>query len=103
MRVFAKKAFEFTRRELKDGMMVVAEKATTLPLSFKDLPDWVTSDPMFDWARSDGDIEIIQNQADEKSAELGATSKGKKIKELLGDSSGNTTDGQGVPDSPPLA
>lgn len=80
MRVFAKKAFEFTKRELKDGMMVVAEKATTIPLAFKDLPDWVESDPLFGWARKDGDLEIIQSKADEKSVELGATTKGNKVK-----------------------
>ncbi|HWQ41316.1 MAG TPA: hypothetical protein VN456_04695 [Desulfosporosinus sp.] len=80
MRVFAKKAFEFSRRELKDGMMVVAENATTIPLAFVDLPDWVETDPMFEWARADEDIEIIQSKADEKSAELGATTKGNKVK-----------------------
>jgi hypothetical protein len=80
MRVFAKKAFEFSRREKKDGMMVVAEKATTLPLSFCDLPDWVANDPMFEWARADGDIEIIQNKADEKTSELTAATKGNKVK-----------------------
>jgi len=80
VRVFAKKSFEFSRRELKDGMMVVAEKATTIPLAFKDLPDWVVNDPMFGWARADGDIEIIQGKAAEKAAELGATAKGNKVK-----------------------
>ena len=73
MRVFSKKAFEFTRREMKDGVMVVAEQATTLPLSFCDLPDWAQNDPMFDWARADGDIEIIQNKSDEKKAEVDAS------------------------------
>lgn len=80
MRVFAKKTFEFSRRELKDGLMVVAEKATTIPLGFKDLPDWVEDDPLFGWARKDGDIEIIQDKADEKAAELKESTKGNKVK-----------------------
>ncbi|GAB6170555.1 hypothetical protein JCM15765_03860 [Paradesulfitobacterium aromaticivorans] len=77
MRVFAKKAFEFTRRESKDGQQVVAEKVTTSPLKFCDLPDWVQKDPMFAWARQDGDIELIQTAADQKNAELTANVRGK--------------------------
>ncbi len=80
MRVFAKKAFEFTRREEKDGQMVVAERATTAPLSFVDLPGWVVTDQMFAWARQDGDIELIQNKADERAVELNATVRGNKAK-----------------------
>ena len=81
MRVFAKKTFEFSRRELKDGLSVVVEKATTIPLGFKDLPDWVENDPLFGWARKDGDLEIIQNKNDQKAAELSATAtKGNKVK-----------------------
>jgi len=72
MRVFAKKAFEFTQWGEKEGQKVVVEKATTLPFSFCDLPDWVQYDPMFGWARKDGDIEIVQSKEDEKTIELNA-------------------------------
>ncbi|MHB9004718.1 MAG: hypothetical protein ACYC6C_11765 [Coriobacteriia bacterium] len=72
-RVFARKSFEFVRREKKDGVMVVAESVTTSPLSFVNLPDWVVNDPMYTWARNDGDIEVMQSREDEKVAELAAS------------------------------
>lgn len=80
MRVFAKKAFQFTQYGEKDGMKVVVQTATTSPLQFCDLPDWVDKDPMFGWAKADGDIELIQTKADEKEAELNAEVKSNKTK-----------------------
>jgi len=75
IRVFSKKAFQFNRRVEKDGLMQSVEKATTLPLAFCELPDWVEKDPLFMWAQQDGDIEVISSKADEKQAELNATVK----------------------------
>jgi hypothetical protein len=83
MRVFAKKAFEFVNWGEKDGQKVVVERATTSPFSFCDLPDWVKNDPMFGWARKDGDIEIIQTKADEKAAELSAAAKPGPVRQKL--------------------
>lgn len=84
IRVFAKKAFKFNRHEKKDGQMVVAETATTIPFNFCNLPDWVQNDQMFKWAKADGDIEIMQNKEDEKVAELNAAVKpGPKKEKLL--------------------
>jgi hypothetical protein len=96
MRVFAKKSFEFKLTGNKDGRQVVAEKVTTSPLSFCDLPDWVVQDPLFHWARKDGDIELIQSKAEERLAELTAaamTKPGPKKEKIISiNSESNTTE-----------
>lgn len=68
MRVFAKKAFEFTRP-------VSGEKASVSPLVFTDVPDWVTKDTLFAWAKADGDIEVIQSTAKAKEVEKKVSGK----------------------------
>lgn len=60
MRIFTKKSFEFKNA---DG-----EKVTTRPLDFADVPDWVTSDPLFAWGKKDGDITVTGTAQDEKAA-----------------------------------
>ena len=62
MRVFTKKSFRFVH---PSGDKSVVTKA----LAFSDLPEWVTKDPMFGWAKSDGDIEVIQSRSDELQVE----------------------------------
>lgn len=65
MRIFSKKAFAFKDPNVID---VVAEisggKKTYIevqPGSFTSVPDWVKNDAMFQWALSDGDIEILED------------------------------------------
>lgn len=53
VRVFAKKAIGFRNHETNQIIPVRA-------LDFAELPDWVTLDPMFDWAKSDGTIDVIE-------------------------------------------
>lgn len=69
MRVFSKKAYEFSRGE---------ERVKVLPLQFTDIPDWATEDQMFKWAQADGDIEIVQSSQEEAKAEKTAYEKKKK-------------------------
>ncbi len=86
MRVFAKKAFEFVLWGSKNGEKVATAKAATSAFAFCNLPNWVENDRMFKWAKEVGEIEIIQNKADEKAAELNAKTKAKvgpKKKKLL--------------------
>ncbi|WP_035213386.1 hypothetical protein [Desulfitobacterium hafniense] len=57
IRVFAKKAFEFSNGEVDaKGVRVTAK---TRPLDFAELPDWAEKDPLFGWAQADGDLEVI--------------------------------------------
>lgn len=53
VRVFAKKAIGFRNHETNQIIPVRA-------LDFAELPDWVTQDPMFDWAKADGTIDVIE-------------------------------------------
>lgn len=52
VRIFAKKAIGFRNHETNQVIPVRA-------LDFAELPDWVTQDPMFDWAKADGTIDVI--------------------------------------------
>lgn len=54
VRVFAKKAIGFRNHETNQIIPVRA-------LDFAELPDWVTQDPMFDWAKADGTIDVIDS------------------------------------------
>ena len=52
VRIFAKKAIGFRNHETNQIIPVRA-------LDFAELPDWVAQDPMFDWAKVDGTIEVV--------------------------------------------
>lgn len=52
VRIFAKKAIGFRNHETNQIIPVRA-------LDFAELPDWVTQDPMFDWAKADSTIDVI--------------------------------------------
>lgn len=54
VRIFAKKAIGFRNHETNQVVPVRA-------LDFAELPDWVTQDPMFDWAKADGTIDVIDS------------------------------------------
>ena len=51
--LIAKKRIGFTNRETKE--VLIAE-----PLVYTTLPDWITNDPIYDWAKKDGSIEVIE-------------------------------------------
>lgn len=65
MRIFTKKAFEFKNTE--GGTFV------TTPLSIEDAPDWIVADPLFGWAKEDGNLQVIESKQDEKKVENDAT------------------------------
>jgi hypothetical protein len=70
MRIFTKKAFEFTNSE---GGSVV-----TAPLSFHEVPDWCAGNQMFKWGKADGDIEVIGEEKKLTKAERIAAAKAAK-------------------------
>lgn len=67
-RVFTKKKLEFKNRE-------TGQTVKTSVLDFYDLPEWATKDPLYNWAKSDGDLEEIGTESSVKksrqSRELG--------------------------------
>ena len=48
-------------RNPETGEIVTAE-----PYAFATLPDWITKDPMYEWAQEDGSIEIGNEPKDDK-------------------------------------
>jgi hypothetical protein len=69
MRIYSKKAFEFTRYDKVNGEQIPVEKATIKAKTFGSVPKWVMNDPMFAWAQKDGDIEIMATKAQQKKIE----------------------------------
>ena len=60
-RIFTKKAFVFVNPETK-------EEVKTKALDFAEVPYWAAKDPMFGWAKADGDLEIIGTDKKAKKA-----------------------------------
>ena len=53
-------------RNPETGEIVTAE-----PYAFATLPDWITKDPMYEWAQEDGSIEIGSEPKDDKTPKDG--------------------------------
>lgn len=66
MRIFTKRAFKFR---------VEGNAVSTAALSFADVPEWVTKDPIFPLAVEEGAIELVENKAVEKKIEKTGTAK----------------------------
>lgn len=52
MRVFSKKKLTFINPKTK-------EQASVKPFTFSNLPDWASLDPLFDWAKEEGSLEVF--------------------------------------------
>lgn len=64
MRIFTKVKFVF----FKPGGNIDQFEATK-PLGFHDVPDWVKKDPQFKRGVASGEIEVIENRAQQLKAE----------------------------------
>lgn len=72
MRIFSKKAFQFDHPTGDQPSVQVRA------LDFATVPDWVADAAMYKWASQDGDVELIENKADEIAAETGKSKSAKK-------------------------
>ncbi|NFK78995.1 hypothetical protein FDA95_10330 [Clostridium botulinum] len=68
MRVFASKSYLFKQGE---------EGAPINNKEIKDMPDWIENTLLFKLAESDGSIQIIENNIQQKSIENGKTKNSK--------------------------
>ena len=57
--LIAKKRIGFTNRETKE--VLIAE-----PLVYATMPDWIVNDPIYNWAKEDGSIEVIEDKKSTK-------------------------------------
>lgn len=55
VKLIAKKRIGFTNRETKK--VLIAE-----PLVYTTMPDWILNDPIYDWAKKDGSIEVVEDK-----------------------------------------
>lgn len=62
MRIFSKKSFQFDHPAGSEPAVVVQA------LAFADVPDWVKQSQMYKLASVAGEVEIIENKADERAA-----------------------------------
>lgn len=86
VKVFARKHFVFKLRRVIDGKSKVDDTAETRTNDFTTLPSWVRQDPLFEWARKDGDLEIIATREAEIKAELKAGREPKRGNRVRQDS-----------------
>ncbi|HID0769571.1 TPA: hypothetical protein ACXC99_003668 [Clostridium botulinum] len=68
MRVFASKSYLFKQE---------GEVALINNQEIKDMPDWIENTLLFKLAESDGSIQIIENNIQQKSVENGKTKNSK--------------------------
>ena len=80
MRLYAKKTFEFSLYETRDGVKAVSNKFVVKAGldNIVDAPDWIANDPLFAWAKADGDIHVFESATDIKKVEKEATTSRKK-------------------------
>lgn len=57
IKLIAKKKIGFTNRETKK--VLIAE-----PFAYATMPDWITKDPIYNWAKLDGSIEVVEEKTD---------------------------------------
>lgn len=82
IRIFAKKSFRFRLYEgfeTQDGSRTqkAVKTVVTTPLAFQIVPAWVQQDALFEWAVSDGDIEVVISQSQEHDIEMDSTANQK--------------------------
>lgn len=71
MRIFARKAYSFSRKEVINGQTAEVETFQVKPGVFTEAPEWIKNDIMFKWAKEDGDLEVVLSANDD----IGITSQ----------------------------
>jgi len=83
MKIYSNKAFAFKNPNVNDNILTMNdanEAEIKIVPGFNTVPDFVTEDDMFKWAKADGDIQVFGASDDESVQKNNYT--GKKAKEL---------------------
>jgi hypothetical protein len=80
IRIWSRDRYRFQRWGEKEGAKVVLETATTEPLSFCEVPEWVKEDPLWAMTVASGTVKEFVNHEQELEVELAVAKKGNLVR-----------------------
>lgn len=72
--VIAKKTLQFRNPDNAE------ETVKVQPMVFTTIPDWVTTDPMYEWAKASGTLQVAAGEPEKAAAKPAAAGKDKAAK-----------------------
>ena len=73
MIILTRKVFCFVNQEPDQSREAAKKFVTKGGMNMEEAPDWIKNDPLFQWAKADGDIIIAESNTAKAEAEAVAT------------------------------
>ena len=73
MIILTRKVFCFVNQETNQSREAAKKFVTKGSMTMEEAPDWIKNDPLFQWAKDDGDIIIAESNTAKAEAEAVAT------------------------------
>lgn len=73
MNILTRKVFCFVNQETNQSREAAKKFVTKGSMTMEEAPDWIKNDPLFQWAKTDGDIIIAESNTAKAEAEAVAT------------------------------
>lgn len=73
MIILTRKVFCFVNQETNQSREAAKKFVTKGSMTMEEAPDWIKNDPLFQWAKADGDIIIAESNTVKAEAEAVAT------------------------------
>lgn len=73
MIILTRKVFCFVNQETNQSREAAKKFVTKGSMTMEEAPDWIKNDPLFQWAKADGDIIIAESNTAKAEAEAVAT------------------------------
>ena len=73
MIILTRKVFCFVNQETNQSREAAKKFVTKGSMTMEEAPDWIKNDPLFQWAKADGDIIIAESNTAKSEAEAVAT------------------------------
>ena len=73
MIILTRKVFCFVNQEHDQSREAAKKFVTKGNMTMEEAPDWIKNDPLFQWAKADGDIIIAESNTAKAEAEAVAT------------------------------
>lgn len=69
MIILTRKVFCFVNQETNQSREAAKKFVTKGSMTMEEAPDWIKNDPLFQWAKADGDIIIAESNTAKAEAE----------------------------------
>lgn len=73
MIILTRKVFCFVNQETNQSREAAKKFVTKGSMTMEEAPDWIKNDPLFQWAKADGDIIIAESNTAKAEAEAVVT------------------------------